>query len=116
LKKLAQVCIEYKAEEGVEVNKSFPSYDDVEKARSIFKEIAYEHWLNDDLLTWKWWLILGLTIIPWIIWWKIVDRSRRQEIFVFGLIIGILAMILDNLGTDFYGGDTQTNYFRCFLP
>jgi hypothetical protein len=41
--------------------------------------IIYENWVHFDLFTWQWWLLLGLTIVPWFIWWKIVDKKNCRK-------------------------------------
>ncbi|NRD79031.1 hypothetical protein HPT25_16850 [Bacillus sp. BRMEA1] len=98
------------------MSKSFPSYENVQKVREKLKDIAYQHWINDDFLTWKWWLLLILSIVPWIIWWKIVDKKRIIEILLYGTFIVILCMILDNLGTDLIWWGYPHKLFQSFPP
>ena len=50
-------------------------------------------------LTWRWWVLLGLTLGPIVVWWKIVDKKRAYEIALYGCILNITAVILDNVGT-----------------
>lgn len=80
--------------------KDYPSFQEVQNVREKFKNISYQHWVNDDLFTWKWWFLLFLSIFPWIVWWKIVDKRRLPEILMFGLIMATFAFLLDNIGTD----------------
>ncbi|MFP3126288.1 hypothetical protein OH784_27130 [Ectobacillus funiculus] len=49
------------------------NYQKVEEVRKYFRDLMQAQWMEDSFLTWKWWLLLFLTIIPIIIWWKIVD-------------------------------------------
>ncbi|MGF7030679.1 hypothetical protein J2T17_001584 [Paenibacillus mucilaginosus] len=79
---------------------SFPSYEDVQKARSLLAEVSEAHWLQDDLHKPSWWLLLALTILPYVIWWKMVDRRRIQEIVLYGLLIALICMTFDSIGTD----------------
>lgn len=62
-----------------------PSYEDVKKARESLKDLAFEHWIQDDLFTWKWWLLVAATIIPWILWLIFHDKKRTFEILSCGL-------------------------------
>lgn len=34
------------------------------------------NWLNNELFTWNWWVLVGLIIIPLLLWIKVVDRKR----------------------------------------
>jgi hypothetical protein len=89
---------------------SFSSYEDVQKARKTLSDESFQHWIHYDLLTWKWWILLILTIVPWFIWFKIVEKKRVHEILAFGLIISILAVLLDTIGLICDGGDIIITY------
>jgi len=39
-----------------------------------------------------------LSIIPWIIWWKLVDKKRVGKIFSYGLLVLIFSSLMDNVG------------------
>ena len=67
-----------------------------EQNRSIQLQIF--HWLSYELFTIQFWLLIAMLILPWIIWWKLVDRKRFFEIVIFGLLINILVTTLDEIG------------------
>lgn len=46
-----------------------------------------EYWNAQGFLSYQWWFLVILTIIPWIIWWKFTDKKRLMEILSFGLLI-----------------------------
>jgi hypothetical protein len=58
-----------------------------------------DHWLTEVLFTSNWWILLLLSIIPWFIWWKFVDRKRFVEILCFGAFISIYSILLDDIGS-----------------
>jgi len=60
-----------------------------------------ESWINDIVLTWHWWLLLVLFIIPWLVWWKVVDRKRIFEILTYGFMVMIVTSLLDAIGVEF---------------
>lgn len=49
----------------------------------------------------RWWLLFVSIFFPWLIWWKVVDRSRLFEILSFGLFWAAMATWLDLLGTSY---------------
>ncbi|WP_426453990.1 CBO0543 family protein [Paenibacillus sp. S-38] len=78
----------------------YPSYEDILKARKHLSDLAEAHWVHDDLHKWTWWLLVILTLLPFYIWWKLVDRRRLQEILLYGMLIALFAITFDNIGTD----------------
>ncbi|WP_413299594.1 CBO0543 family protein [Bacillus sp. 1P10SD] len=60
-----------------------------------------EYWLHDVFFTYQWWLLLGLTILPWILWWKLVDKKRIIEILLYGTVISLYSILLDDIGSHF---------------
>ncbi|MFZ3589274.1 hypothetical protein ACOI1C_08265 [Bacillus sp. DJP31] len=61
-----------------------PTYHDIQDALRKLSDLTIEHWKHDDLFSPTWWVLLMATILPYILWWKIVDKSRFFEIFSFG--------------------------------
>jgi uncharacterized membrane protein YoaT (DUF817 family) len=76
-----------------------PTYEDVETARILFRDINSTYWQEHVLFSWQWWLLISATIIPWFVWWKLVNKSMIKEVFIFGLFISAFAEFLDNIGT-----------------
>lgn len=68
-----------------------------QKADSALQEM----WLNDILFTWQWWLLAVLFIVPWFIWWKVVDRERIFNILSYGLMVMLVSMSLDAIGVEY---------------
>lgn len=61
-----------------------PSYQKIVDLKQELASLELQNFFNDDIHKWTWWLNLGVTIIPWIIWWKLVDRKRILEIALYG--------------------------------
>jgi len=59
-----------------------------------------ESWKSDILFTWQWWLLLALAIIPWLVWWMLVDRKRIFEILTYGLMIMTVSTLFDAIGVE----------------
>lgn len=78
----------------------YPSYDDIQEIRRTLREATNEHWLYNDLFRGNWWLNLVLTFVPWIIWWKIVDKEKVFQILTYGLLVSILSILLDIIGVN----------------
>lgn len=57
-----------------------------------------------------------LSIVPWIIWWKIADKRRLHELFVYGAVVAICAISLDNVGTDLLWWEYPDKLFQVVRP
>ncbi len=78
-----------------------PGYENMIEIRLHSRHLQIMNWFGDDLHKWTWWLNLSLTILPLLILWKIIDRKRLLEILTYGLLIAVLATLLDSLGVAF---------------
>lgn len=78
---------------------NYPSFETVKEMRKHFKEILIQNWLGETFLHWQWWLLIILLLVPWFIWWKVVDKKRLNVIVPFGLLILIFNSFIDDLGT-----------------
>ncbi len=52
----------------------------------------------EKVFSFQWFFIVFLLIIPWIIWWKLVNRKQIAEIFSFGLMITATSSLLNGIG------------------
>jgi hypothetical protein len=77
-----------------------PTFHDVERARGLLSHVAREYWLHQNLYSWQWWSLLAVAIIPWLVWWKLVDKKRVIEISLYGALIAMIAVLLDLIGTN----------------
>lgn len=75
-----------------------PSFEQVLDAQNNAIQIELQHWLKYELPSIQFWILLAMLIVPWIIWWKLVDKKRLLEIFVYGLLISAIVTFLDEVG------------------
>lgn len=94
-------------------------YEILKSLRGQLISSEFDFWRHHALFTWQWWMLVVLAILSWAIWWKTVDKSRLNEIVLFGAIILIITIVLDGLGTELmiwnYPIQVTPTYGR-FLP
>jgi hypothetical protein len=78
---------------------SSPTLDELIETERHFNEVLKAYWVAENYLTFNWWVLILLSIVPAVIWWKFVDKSRIFEIVTFGLFLGNIAIILDSIGS-----------------
>jgi len=77
---------------------NYPSTPELAEMVRLLSKARMDHWLADGLGTWRWWVLLIILIIPWFIWYKYVDKKKLHEIILFGTIIIISDITLDEIG------------------
>ncbi|MGE8207337.1 CBO0543 family protein [Heyndrickxia sp. NPDC080065] len=90
----------------------FENLQKVNKLERQAHQLDFEGWLNNELFTWNWWVLATFFIIPWILYIKFAVRSKMIETVLFGALIVITTVLLDEIGVEleFWRYPTQ------FLP
>ncbi|MEC2078502.1 CBO0543 family protein [Metabacillus fastidiosus] len=78
---------------------NYPSSKEIIDFQNKLTEMRNELWYYHDLFTPQWWFLLVLTILPWMIWWYLVDRTRIKKIWLYGALMTILILYLDDIGS-----------------
>jgi len=77
-----------------------PSFMEEYELQSQADAALRESWKSDILFTWQWWLLAALAVIPWLVWWKVVDRRRIFEILTYGLLVMSVSTLFDAIGVE----------------
>lgn len=59
-------------------------------------------WLKYQLFTWRWWLQLFLTVVPWILWLIIRKKESSDRLLYAGFFTLIISSWLDFMGVLFH--------------
>lgn len=57
--------------------------------------LSYSSWINSELFSFPWWFSVIFLIIGYIIWWKLLDKSRLIELLLFGSLAAVMSAIID---------------------
>lgn len=82
------------------MTKQYPSYEVIREVHKELGAMKLEYWIQHDLFSYQWWLLVILLIVPWIVWWRFVDRNKISQILLFGSLLMILVMMLDDFGVE----------------
>ena len=58
----------------------------------------YELWNSGMYLTWRWWLLAAMTVLPWVVWLFIRKKESTHRLLYAALFIAFVALALDMLG------------------
>lgn len=89
---------------------------DVIEAQQNFFETNYSYWMEHVLFSFNWWLLIILSIVPWFIWWKFVDKKRLVEISFVGLLSMVVVSFLDLIGGNLLFWTYGFNVVQMILP
>jgi PAS domain S-box-containing protein len=64
-------------------------------------EMNLDFWLNHVLFSWKWWMVVGLTILPWVLFFYFFKKEKRKQYFISALILMISSSFLDIAGLSY---------------
>jgi hypothetical protein len=76
----------------------FTSFEQILDSQNICIQMQVQHWVKYELFTPQFWLLVGMLTLPWIVWWRLVDRRRFLEIIIYGLLISAVVTVLDEVG------------------
>lgn len=79
----------------------FPSHEMILELEKQLTYARVENWIHHDLFTFQWWLLMVVLIVPWIIWWRYVDKRRLLEISLAGAMVLIICSYLDAVLSEF---------------
>ncbi|MCZ8522518.1 MULTISPECIES: CBO0543 family protein [Paenibacillus] len=71
------------------------------KGRELVALLAQNHiekWLHYGVNTFRWWLLVGLLMVPWLIWVKFADRRWLPESMLAGAMVIIITLLFDWTG------------------
>lgn len=77
---------------------NYPSNPELAEMVRLLSKARIDNWLGEGLGTWRWWILLILLIVPWFIWYRYVDKRSVHEILLFGTIVIIIDITLDEIG------------------
>ncbi|RXJ02404.1 hypothetical protein DS745_06785 [Anaerobacillus alkaliphilus] len=75
-----------------------------EKIEELYKQVSiqtYEKldiWKDTILFTWQWWIGVGLSIIPWILWIIFRRKESTLRLLTVGFFVMFLSTFLDSIG------------------
>jgi hypothetical protein len=78
--------------------------ESIEKMKAIYNQVQTANqqmadiWLKDQLFSLHWWVGIGITIIPWVLWAIFRKKESTNRLLYAGLIVIFLSTIMDLVG------------------
>ena len=56
-----------------------------EKERELAR-LSLQKWVSDEVFTYQWFILAGVLLLAYVVWLKLVDRSRGTELLLIGAL------------------------------
>ena len=77
---------------------NYSSWKEISAIRETLRDEYLQYWLNTNLFSFQWWIILVLNILFFYIALRILDRARLFELLTVGGLIVLFSTVLDAIG------------------
>jgi hypothetical protein len=74
-------------------------YEKIENIRQQLRELSFDYWTSQVVFSVQWWIIIASLILPWVLWLKLADKKKMNELILVGLQIALISYILNQIGT-----------------
>ncbi|HEX9059456.1 MAG TPA: CBO0543 family protein [Clostridia bacterium] len=77
------------------------SFNEVERINDVYSQLhkqLIKVWFGEMLFTWRFWLGLGLLVLPWIFWTFARKKESTQRLLYAGFVVSLISTYLDNIG------------------
>jgi FtsH-binding integral membrane protein len=75
-------------------------YDQIREKDVALNKEYIQYWLDHCFLSPRWWFIVVLFILSWVIFFRLTKRKERPKLFFLGLTWILVAANLDGIGYD----------------
>lgn len=66
---------------------------------SKLTDLRYAKWLEHDIFSIRWWIMVIFLFLPWFFWYAKVDKKRLQEMTLYAFATSLIAITLDEVGS-----------------
>jgi len=77
-----------------------PSTQLILEYEKLLYKANFQYWVNNVAFTPRWWILLGLLVVPWIAWYSLVDKKRIVEMLVYGALMSGIILLIDEIGSE----------------
>jgi hypothetical protein len=70
-----------------------------EKGRELAR-LSIQKWTSNEVFSFQWFLMVGLLIVAYVVWLKLVDRKRVTELLLIGSLEAVAKLIIASILLD----------------
>ena len=77
------------------------TYEGIYQARTILHNLILEKWMSEDVFSMRWWAMIALITVSYLICFSLFDKRRLTELFLFGSLLTVGAVVYETVGVNF---------------
>lgn len=77
-----------------------PSTKLILEYEKLLYKTNFQDWISNVVFTPRWWIVLGLLVVPWIVWYRLVYKDRILEMLTYGIVMSGIILLTDEAGSD----------------
>lgn len=77
---------------------NYPSNEQIAEMVKQLTQARIENWLGEAFGHWRWWFLVVVFVLPWVIAYIFVDRKQLRDMALFSLIVMVFSITMDELG------------------
>ncbi|HWR42216.1 CBO0543 family protein [Sporomusa sp.] len=74
-----------------------PTIESINEIQNMLWPQLYTHWVNVEIFSFPWWFSVLFLAVSYIIWWKLLDKSRLIELLLFGSLLAVMSAVIDTI-------------------
>lgn len=74
-----------------------PTVDSISALKDALWPQLYMHWITQEVFSFTWWFTVLFLCVGYLIWWKLLDKSRLIELLLFGSLLAVMSALVDTL-------------------
>lgn len=64
---------------------------------------SYQHWLSSELFTFGWYVSVGVVLVTYAIWFKLVDKRMIKDLLLLGSLCAVAFATVDSTLVGYLG-------------
>lgn len=73
----------------------------IHQTRIALHNLVLTKWLEEDLFSLRWWSMVGLVAVSYLICFSLFDKRRISKLFLFGSLLTVGAAVYETVGVNF---------------
>jgi hypothetical protein len=76
---------------------------DTYEVSRLLASLSYQDWITKEVFSLKWFLMVGVLVIIYSVWLKLLDKTRLKDLMLYGSLLAVEFMLSDVIMGSFLG-------------
>lgn len=76
---------------------------DTYEIRRLLVSQSYQNWITNEVFSFKWFLMIGMLVVVYSVWLKLLDKSRLKDLLLYGSLLAVGFTLSDVILGSYFG-------------